>query len=944
MSVTRRTFAAVTRPARFQAVTVKAARARGTYASFHVLEQGSGAREAALRMRNSFVVLVVVAAACSTEPPQNLDTGDIVAEHEALDFGAVFVGESRVLPLRIQNRGRITGPLQLRVVGPFRVTGAPQAALAPGEVGEVLVSFAPEGTGPATGELDAAIEGVGSAIVVRLAGEGTRPEIEVTDRVDFGPIELGTTGSRPILVRNLSEKALIVTATIDGAESHAFELSTDHLRIPATSTSELDIEFTPGVDDVHSAILHLACAGCSRHDIVVTGSGSVQDVQIAPEQVDFGFVPVGSGSRLEILLTNLGATPAWVASATLRAPRGSPFTLEAPPLPAPLASSRIVLPLIFRPAAATSYQAEVRIEVAGQVFEIPIDGRGGDEGLRAEPAILDFGLLPAGEPATRRVRFHDTGTAGASVQEVRIDDDARGRFKATPARGLPASARDEPLDVDVTFSSGSVDRFDATLVFLLSGGRERTVPIRARTVAGGYCDLRVDAALPLGLATVGRFAERVLRIRNPASVDCTLGPFEITGSPSFSLPGFAAGELHFLEARGTLAVPVRFTPSRTGFVPETASLVFGQVHDKTTSRSVELSGLGTDLDLRFDPPEILFATALQGSEQLVALGVINDGPLPVRLEDQVLSPVLPALSLHAPAAAILPSGERGTLHVRFAPLDAEVTSAELHLRPEGSVASFIVPVSGDARATPCGAACAAPVVSCPVIGETFLQRELRLAGAAADPGGTLPSCTWTVSAAPPGSIAEVTPSGPCAATFRPDVDGRYELELAATDPQGNTGRCTTTTDAVPYPGLWVEARLAVADEIDVHLFRGGDPGDPAAWGGPSDCWELVPRRDWGEPGLAGDPVLDPGAVTEVIRIEQPAPGQDLELGVHWPTARHGHASLDVETAVWCGGIEVDRRTTALGEPYQAAHVGTVHVLEGDSCTFTPSTTRTEVLP
>jgi hypothetical protein len=69
-----------------------------------------------------------------------------VAVPASLDFGTVFVGESRTLPVRIKNAGG--GQLQgrLKVSAPWTLSGAADLTLAEGETKKILITFEPLST------------------------------------------------------------------------------------------------------------------------------------------------------------------------------------------------------------------------------------------------------------------------------------------------------------------------------------------------------------------------------------------------------------------------------------------------------------------------------------------------------------------------------------------------------------------------------------------------------------------------------------------------------------------------------------------------------------------------------------------------------------------------------------------------------------------------------
>ena len=82
------------------------------------------------------------------EPPPRF-----VADPASLDFGSVFLGESRTLPVRIKNAGG--GKLQgnLKVAAPWRLADPSSFTLAEGETKKILITFEPLSTDTQRGSL-----------------------------------------------------------------------------------------------------------------------------------------------------------------------------------------------------------------------------------------------------------------------------------------------------------------------------------------------------------------------------------------------------------------------------------------------------------------------------------------------------------------------------------------------------------------------------------------------------------------------------------------------------------------------------------------------------------------------------------------------------------------------------------------------------------------------
>jgi hypothetical protein len=82
------------------------------------------------------------------EPPARF-----AVDMDSLDFGAVFLGESRTLPVRIKNAGGGLLQGRLKLSAPWRLGGAVDLTLAEGESQKILITFEPFSTDTQRGSL-----------------------------------------------------------------------------------------------------------------------------------------------------------------------------------------------------------------------------------------------------------------------------------------------------------------------------------------------------------------------------------------------------------------------------------------------------------------------------------------------------------------------------------------------------------------------------------------------------------------------------------------------------------------------------------------------------------------------------------------------------------------------------------------------------------------------
>ena len=107
---------------------------------------------------------------------------------------------------------------------------------------------------------------------MKLSGKGEAPDVELPPIVDFGKVELGSTGHVSVSVRNTSVLPRAVGVSVEGSEHYAFVPATPRLVLPGNGSATLDVSFTPGTADAHSATLRFdVCDACAERTVRMTG-------------------------------------------------------------------------------------------------------------------------------------------------------------------------------------------------------------------------------------------------------------------------------------------------------------------------------------------------------------------------------------------------------------------------------------------------------------------------------------------------------------------------------------------------------------------------------------------------------------------------------------------------------------------------------------------------
>jgi hypothetical protein len=445
--------------------------------------------------------LVVVGCQCGAPQTSNVYAGvellypgeggvELPSREGAVyDFGAVAVGETVVLPVRVRN----TGNAELTLTGASVESGdatsftqvlaneavfnldlvAPLKVPVGGTV-ELRASFRPPVLEGAEG-LDG---GPARRAVLQLATEGTRPDAagatlelrgkpvsvscDVARRLDFGAVQLGDVARLSFTLRNPT--AVPTRATVGLPQS----ASGDHLAfffadgtpqgtftLPPESEREIVVTFTPGLVKRYLALMKVrVAAGCPEIVLSLEGSGVEEVLSWTPALVDCRFAPVGFEVTREVTFSNLANTPVQVSGV-----EGVPADFRFVPsdafdggvLEIPAGGEAKVL-LGCRPTALGLREGEVRFQTSlpGQpTGRVTAKVLGGGPDIDVSPAAaLPFGQVawfPGAVTPTfqaRRVVVRNVGTRPAPN-----DDSANLKLGRADAAGVYQPPRFEVVPV-----------------------------------------------------------------------------------------------------------------------------------------------------------------------------------------------------------------------------------------------------------------------------------------------------------------------------------------------------------------------------------------------------------------------------------------------------------------------------------------------------------------
>jgi hypothetical protein len=892
------------------------------------------------------------------EPVLSDATAELTATPAEVDFGATFVGDrvSREVELASNGRAPVTLTLDSAPEG-FLVEPASVELAAGGRV-TVRVIFAPLSTGEAAGPV--VLAGEGAKVSIAVQGTAVGRQVEAPAGLDFGTVFVGEEAAGEVRLVNRSVLPVVFTGEVIGDDTDAFRAARESVELAAGAEGGFPVTFAPTVRATAQAtLLAYPCGSCAPLEVNLRGTGVLDRVVAVPAALDFGTAMSGEARTLEVALENRGDLARTVAELRLVPGDDPTFEVDDSALPVTLEpglSQRVAV--TFRAPGAGLHGATLQaVDERGELLvAVPLSGIAETSVITVEPATLDFGTQAVGSSERRTVRVSVSGPAVlVATASIRGTGDA---FRVAPAATLPVTVG-APLDLTVSFVPSAAGPYTADLVIGTNhpSRPELRIPLDGAAAVIGPCRLEVPTYLDFGLVAAGTTARAPLAVRNTGTGECRLTGISVEQPPgSFSVTPVATP---FVVAPGaSREFEVVYAPPADQFRNERALLRILSNDPVRPTASIDLFGEAGAANLAAIPDPVDFGNVAVGHAAFRAVEVRNQGETPARIVGVGFATGTPAVLQLAPGPAVpldLLPGDGVTLAVKLAPVVEETIEGVLEVRVEGATRPKRVEVRGRGVVAQCGVDCHTPAAICPGRVVTEVAKEVRLTGAALDPDGDPTTCRWSLRSAPVGSTAPLATSAPCGAVFTADLVGDYRFELAVTDsPTGYEGRCIAEVHADPYSGLWLETFWNRDADVDLHLLNpahhaGIDPFDAWSWGGTdgADCFYWTCRRGvatlaWPDtPGTDDDPSLDFDSQhvgPENIRVDVPAQGHPYWIGVHWLYNPLGHASVDVTTNVYCGGVMAATQTVTLLHREHAV-LGKVDVNPDGTCAFTASGVR-----
>ncbi len=539
--------------------------------------------------------------------------GVLSVSPQSLDFGNVGQGQTSTLPVMLTNTG--TAPLNVVSTtfsgddaSAFTAATDATGILQPQESRNVSITFGPSRTGNHSASLE--VDSDVGALSVALKGVGAVGQLSVNPQaLDYGNVAQGQTKTLQVTLTNTGASPFNLTgASFSGADAGYFVMDADVVGpLQPQESRVVNLAFTPERTGSHTASFDVT-SDVGNASVPLMGSGTLAELSVNPQVLDFGMVAQGQPTTLEVTVTNTGTGMLNVTGATFSGTDAAAFTLSNTAIgPLQPQQSRMV-DVTFTPARGGSHEANLDIatDVAGSVA-VSLTGKGLAGVLSVAPESLNYGNVAQGQDATLQVTLTNTGDAPLSIIGTAFSG-ADGTSFGVGTDPLGPLQPQESRLVDVKFAPTRAGSHSASFDVISDGG-DGSVALIGTGIRGELT--LVPQALNFGTVEQGLAGTQQLMLSNTgtAPLNVTSAAFTDADAAAFSFVGDPTG---ILQPQASRSVDVLFRPARLG--AHTASI---QVLSDVRDALVTLTGTGSEASL----------TPLQvDSLALVALYNATNGP------------------------------------------------------------------------------------------------------------------------------------------------------------------------------------------------------------------------------------------------------------------------------------------------------------------------------
>jgi hypothetical protein len=540
---------------------------------------------------NNFATSTVLTTQVVAVSGTGITQGQLTVTPSTVNLGSVQVGSTQSQTAALTNSTATTVTVSQAAVNGngFGLSGiALPLTLAPGQIQNFSISFAPTNAGTASGTLSVTSDATNPSINVPLTGVGVTPGSLTSNpsALNFSTVQVGSSQTLNTSITNSGGSSVSVSnATISGTGFSLSGLSLPVTLSPGQSKS-FSVTFKPQNSGSSNGQIAIASNATNANLSITLSANAVMAGTLAAGSptLSFGSVPVGTSQTQPETLTNSGGSAVTVSQASVS---GAGFSVSGLTLPLSLAPGQSTnFSVVFAPTSGGSKTGTVNIgsDASNASLAIALSGSGQTPGmLGASSSTINFGGIQVGNSSTQQETLTNSGGTDVHISAASVtgsDFNITGLtlpMTLVPGQSFtfgvsyaPASGGTDSGGITITS-----DAANSTLTIVLSGSG--TVP--------GQLGIS-PASLDFGTVIVGQNKSM------SASLSAS-GSNVSVSSASMTTSEFKLSGVTFpftVNAGQSIPVTIVFTPQASG----TASATLSFASNATNSNlSESLTGTGS---------------------------------------------------------------------------------------------------------------------------------------------------------------------------------------------------------------------------------------------------------------------------------------------------------------------------------------------------------------
>ena len=620
--------------------------------------------------------------------------GQLSATPNGLSFGSAQVNSSQSKTLTVTNGGTASIIVtQATATGsgyslsgqtfPFTIAGNQSATF--------TVTFAPQATGSASGNVSILSSAANPSLSVGLIGNCSFPgrDQRKFESLSFGTVAVGATEKTSATVTNSGGSSVTLNQAVVSGTGFSMTAMGMPMTLAPNQSASISITCAPKTAGSLNGSLSIA-SNASNANVAVpltaTAVAPAGALTVTPSSLSFGSVQAGTSQSLPATLTNSGGSSITITQATFS---GSGYSVSGLNLPATLpAGQSLPFTVAFAPQTAgnDNFNLSVISNASNPTLMVPVSGAATAAGtLNASAPSLSFGNVTVG--ATQNLTETLTNAGGSSVTVTQV---AAGAGYSVSNLTLPLTLNaGQSTSFSVAFAPKTAGSSTVSLAISNSASSSPlSVPMSGTGVAAGAL---TATAVNFGNVQVGNNSTQTATLTNSGGSSVTVSQATLTGN-AFTMSGLSLPMT--LSAGQSFTFSVMFAPQAVGSNSGGIALVSNA---SGTTPSIALSGNGTAAgQFTVTPGSFSFGSVAVGASKNLSASLTASGS---SVTITAASVSTSEFSITGPSLPLtIPAGGSASFTLTFSPQSSGAASATLSFASNAAASATSETLSGTGTA------------------------------------------------------------------------------------------------------------------------------------------------------------------------------------------------------------------------------------------------------